>query len=49
MIYSSLKELLEDREVYEAIAKAVTPYGDGHVCEGIVDILEGKEYEEWKP
>ena len=30
------------------MAKAVNPYGDGHACERIADILEGKEFQEWK-
>lgn len=30
------------------MAKAVNPYGDGHACERIADILEGKPYQEWK-
>ena len=30
------------------MAKAVNPYGDGNACKRIVDILEDKEYQEWK-
>ena len=30
------------------MAKAVNPYGDGHACERIADILEEKEFKEWK-
>ena len=40
-------ELLENREAYDAMAKACNPYGDGHACERIADILEGKEYQLW--
>ena len=29
------------------MSKASNPYGDGHACERIADILEGKEYREW--
>ena len=29
------------------MAKAVNPYGDGHACERIADILEDKPYQEW--
>ena len=29
--------------------KACNPYGDGHACERIADILEGKEYKPWLP
>lgn len=39
-IYESFKELLENREVYEKMAMANNPYGDGHACERIADILE---------
>ena len=39
-IYESFKELLENSEVYERMAKASNPYGDGHACERIADILE---------
>lgn len=47
MIYSTFKELLEDPAAYEKMNKACNPYGDGHACERIADILEGKEYEPW--
>ncbi len=39
-IYSSFKELLENKEVYETMAHASNPYGDGHACQRIADILE---------
>lgn len=26
----------------------INPYGDGHACERIADILEGKECQEWE-
>jgi UDP-N-acetylglucosamine 2-epimerase (non-hydrolysing) len=29
------------------MAKACNPYGDGHACERIADILEGKKYFPW--
>ena len=29
---------------YEKMAHAANPYGDGHACERIADVLEGKEY-----
>ena len=48
-IYKSFKLLLEDKEEYEKMSKACNPYGDGHACERIADILEGKEYQRWKP
>ena len=47
MIYSNFKELLENQCAYEMMAKACNPYGDGHACERIADILEGKKYNPW--
>lgn len=38
-IYQMTKELLVDTAVYEKMAHAVNPYGDGHACERIVRIL----------
>lgn len=40
VIYNNFKELLEDKEAYEKMARANNPYGDGHACERIADILE---------
>ncbi|AFA48119.1 non-hydrolyzing UDP-N-acetylglucosamine 2-epimerase [Acetobacterium woodii] len=40
VIYKNFKELLENEEVYNAMAKANNPYGDGHACERIADVLE---------
>ncbi len=39
-IYSEFKKLLVDRQAYEKMAHASNPYGDGHACERIADILE---------
>lgn len=39
-IYQNFKELLDDQEVYDSMAHASNPYGDGHACERIVNILE---------
>ena len=39
-IYTMAKKLLEDKEEYEAMAKAVNPYGDGHACARIIEILK---------
>lgn len=47
VIYKNFKELLENEEAYNKMAKACNPYGDGHACERIADILEGKEYQPW--
>ena len=46
-IYSNFKELLENQDAYNAMAKACNPYGDGHACERIADILEGKKFSPW--
>lgn len=46
-IYTAFKELLENREEYMKMSRACNPYGDGHACERIADILEGKEFHEW--
>ena len=32
--------LLENTDEYEKMSKASNPYGDGHTCERIADILE---------
>ena len=39
-IYSNAKVMLTDRTVYEKMAKAVNPYGDGHASERIFKILK---------
>jgi len=39
VIYSEFTRLLDDRAAYEAMAHAENPYGDGHACERIADIL----------
>ena len=46
-IYKTFKLLLEDKDEYEKMSHACNPYGDGHACERIADILEGKEYQPW--
>ncbi len=38
-IYSEGKALLEDKDKYEQMAKAVNPYGDGHASEKIIESL----------
>lgn len=48
-IYSTFKLLLENKDEYEKMSKACNPYGDGHACERIADILEGKKYKAWDP
>ncbi len=39
-IYAAFRTLLTDRAAYEAMSRAANPYGDGHACERIADILE---------
>ena len=39
-IYKEFSELLNNREEYEKMACAKNPYGDGHACKRIADILE---------
>ena len=39
-IYREFSRLLSDKDEYEAMSKASNPYGDGHACERIADILE---------
>ena len=38
-IYSNFKELLENKASYDAMSRASNPYGDGHACKRIADIL----------
>lgn len=40
VIYSNFKELLENKDSYQAMAHAANPYGDGFACKRIADILE---------
>lgn len=40
VIYNSFKELLVNKETYDAMAQASNPYGDGFACKRIADILE---------
>lgn len=39
-IYEWFTKLLDDEEAYNEMAHATNPYGDGHACERIADILE---------
>lgn len=40
IIYQNFRELLENKEEYDKMAHAANPYGDGHACKRIADILE---------
>lgn len=39
VIYQNFTELLDNQDAYNAMAHAANPYGDGHACERIADIL----------
>ena len=43
-IYNEFSKLLNDKHEFMKMAKSANPYGDGHACERIADILEGKPY-----
>ena len=42
VIYENFCRLLDDPAAYAAMAHAANPYGDGHACERIADILAEK-------
>jgi len=46
-IYKTFKLLLEDENEYNRMSHACNPYGDGHACERIADILEFGTYSPW--
>ncbi len=46
-IYRNFKELLDNGELYNKMAHASNPYGDGHASERIADILENGKYNQW--
>lgn len=39
-IYAMMKELLNNKEIYDIMAHASNPYGDGYASKRIVDIIE---------
>jgi UDP-N-acetylglucosamine 2-epimerase (non-hydrolysing) len=39
-IISEVSTLLEDEQAYNAMSKAINPYGDGKACERIVEALK---------
>lgn len=39
-IYDNFKELLENKQAYDAMAHASNPYGDGLACKRIANVLE---------
>lgn len=42
-IYKMTKELLTDKTAYDKMAHAANPYGDGHACEKIIEILRNRK------
>ena len=47
-IVGEVSTLLDDAAAYEAMSKAVNPYGDGHACRRIADTLAGKETDRYE-
>jgi len=43
-IVSELSRLLDDGEAYEAMARAINPYGDGLAAERIVSAILGENF-----
>ena len=41
-IYRELERLLTDKNSYKGMARASNPYGDGHACKRIADILQSE-------
>ena len=41
-IFNMTEELLNDKDAYDKMAKAVNPYGDGHASERIVKAIIDK-------
>lgn len=39
-IYENFRLLLDSKDEYEKMSRAANPYGDGHACKRIADILE---------
>ena len=44
VIYNEFTKLLDNKEEYNKMAHAANPYGDGHACERIANILEDKPF-----
>lgn len=47
-IMKEVSALLDDQSVYEAMSKAVNPYGDGQACRRIANILAEKETDRYE-
>lgn len=46
-VYRGFRELLENREAYERMARACNPYGDGRACRRIADVVERGSCDPW--
>ena len=47
-IMTEISILLDDNNAYEAMSKAVNPYGDGQACRRIVDVLADKKTDRYE-
>ena len=47
-IVNEVSTLLDDAAAYEAMSKAVNPYGDGQACRRIADVLAGKDTDRYE-
>ena len=47
VIYKAFTQLLDDKDAYNGMAHASNPYGDGHACERIADVIEKGSCEEF--
>lgn len=47
-IMTEVSTLLENKEAYEKMSKAVNPYGDGKACDRIVRVLNGEQVERYE-
>lgn len=47
-IVNEVSTLLDDAAAYEAMSKAVNPYGDGHACRRIADVLADKDVDRYE-
>lgn len=43
-IYNEFSRLLSDKSEYDVMSKASNPYGDGHACERIADVLINEDH-----
>ena len=43
-IYKELNSLVSDKSEYDMMSKASNPYGDGHACERIADVLINEDH-----